>query len=221
MPDKLIELWPEILMALGQTFYMMVFTITIAALLGIPLGTLLYLIRPDVLGRKTVLYVVLDGVVNVVRSFPFLILLIAIIPFTRFLTGSGIGTTAVIVPLTISAIPDFARLIEQTLLEVNRGLVEAAEACGASRLQVIWKVLYSEARSGIANTVTIITISFISYSTVAGIVGGGGIGDFAIRHGYYRYQPEVMVFTVILIIIMVQGIQMTGNRIVRKLDKRH
>jgi len=99
--------------------------------------------------------------------------------------------------------------------------VEAAEACGASRLQVIWKVLYSEARSGIANTVTIITISFISYSTVAGIVGGGGIGDFAIRHGYYRYQPEVMVFTVILIIIMVQGIQMTGNRIVRKLDKRH
>ncbi|REK60874.1 MAG: methionine ABC transporter ATP-binding protein [Cohnella sp.] len=220
MLDKLIALWPEILIALYQTFYMMFFTVAISALLGIPLGTLLYLIRPSITGKSSVLYVVLDGIVNIVRSFPFLILMIAIVPFTRLVVGSAIGTTAVIVPLTISAIPDFARLIEQTLLEVNRGVVEAAESAGANRLQVIWKVLYSEARSGIANTITIITISFISYSTVAGMVGGGGIGDFAIRHGYYRYQPDVMVFTVILIILIVQTIQTIGNRVVRKLDKR-
>jgi D-methionine transport system permease protein len=216
-----IELLPEMLKALGQTAYMMVCSMTIAAVFGISLGTLLYLVRPGSLLEKPKLYLILDTLVNIVRSFPFLILLIVLIPFTRLIVGTAIGTTAVIVPLAISAIPDFARLIEQTLLEVNRGVIQAAEAMGASTSQIVRKVLYKEARSGIANTVTIISINFLSFSTVAGLVGGGGIGDFAIRYGYYRYQLDVMAVTVVLIVLLVQAIQMTGNLIVRRLDKRH
>jgi D-methionine transport system permease protein len=122
--------------------------------------------------------------------------------------------------MAINSIPYFARFIEQVLLEVNRGVVEAAESMGANRFQIIWKVLYTEACSGIANSITIITVSFLSYSTVAGLVGGGGIGDFAIRYGYYRYQTDVMFFTVMLIVFFVQSFQFTGNYFVRKLDKR-
>lgn len=216
-----IELWPEIAHALGQTAYMMIFALGAASLLGIPLGTALYLIRPGSLAERPRLYAVLDAGVNLVRSFPFLILLIVLIPFTRLVVGTAIGTTAVIVPLAISAIPEFARLIEQTLLEVNRGVIQAAESMGASTSQIVIKVLYCEGRSGIVNTVTIIAINFLSFSTVAGLVGGGGIGDFAIRYGYYRYQLDVMVCTVILIVAIVQLMQSAGNYLVRRLDKRH
>lgn len=208
------------MVALGQTFYMMAITLTIAIAMGTLLGTILYLIRPGSASYRPKLYVLLDGVVNLVRSFPFLILMIAIIPFTRLIVGTAIGTTAVIVPLTICAIPEFARLIEQTLLEVDKGVIEAAEAMGANQLQIIWKVLYLEARSGIANVITINSVGFLSYSTVAGLVGGGGIGDFAIRYGYYRYQTDIMVATVLIIIVLVQIIQTTGNFAVRRLDKR-
>lgn len=220
MLDNVIAVWPEILTALAQTFYMMLITLSVAVAVGTPLGTLLYIIRPGSVNSAPKLYAVIDGIINLIRSFPFLILLIAIIPFTRFIVGTAIGTTAVVVPLAISAIPEFARLIELTLLEVNRGVVEAAESMGANTRQIIWKVLYSEARSGIANALTIISVSFLSFSTVAGLVGGGGIGDFAIRYGYYRYQVDIMVATVILIIIIVQILQMTGNFAVRKLNKR-
>ncbi|MDR2706035.1 MAG: ABC transporter permease [Planctomycetaceae bacterium] len=217
---KIWELMPQIGTAFGQTFYMMICTLSIAAVVGIPFGTYLYLIRPGSMMQKPKIYIVLDAMVNIVRSFPFLILMVAIIPFTRLIVGTSLGTTAVIVPLSISAIPDFARLIEQVLLEVNRGVIEMAEAAGANTFQIIWKVLYREARSGMVNSATLITISFISYSTVAGLVGGGGIGDFAIRYGYYRYQPEVMIFTVVLIILLVQVIQTIGRIISQKLDKR-
>ena len=220
MLDNIIAVWPEIMVALGQTFYMMAITLTIAIAMGTLLGTILYLIRPGSASYRPKLYVLLDGVVNLVRSFPFLILMIAIIPFTRLIVGTAIGTTAVIVPLTICAIPEFARLIEQTLLEVDKGVIEAAEAMGANQLQIIWKVLYLEARSGIANVITINSVGFLSYSTVAGLVGGGGIGDFAIRYGYYRYQTDIMVATVLIIIVLVQIIQTTGNFAVRRLDKR-
>jgi D-methionine transport system permease protein len=146
--------------------------------------------------------------------------MVAIIPFTRFVVGTSLGTTAVIVPLSICAIPDLARLIEQALLGVDRGVIEMAEASGAGMFRIIWKVLYREARSGMVSAVTMLCVSFVSYSTVAGLVGGGGIGDFAIRYGYYRYQPEVMVFTVVLIILFVQVIQTIGRIISHKLDKR-
>lgn len=220
MLNNVLAVWPEILIALVQTFYMMIVTLSVAVIVGTPLGTFLYLVRPESIISAPKLYVVMDGVINLVRSFPFLILMIAIIPFTRLIVGTAIGTTAVVVPLAISAIPEFARLIEQTLLEVNRGVVEAAESMGANTRQIIWKVLYSEARSGIVNAITIISVAFLSFSTVAGLVGGGGIGDFAIRYGYYRYQVDVMVVTVILIIIIVQIIQTMGNFMVRRLDKR-
>jgi D-methionine transport system permease protein len=220
MFDNIVQAWPEIVEALGQTFYMLVITVPLAVLFGTPLGTVLYLTRPGSFLKAPRLYYVLNGIVNLVRSFPFLILMIAIIPFTRLIVGTALGTTAATVPMIINSVPYFARFVEQTLLEVNRGVVEAAESMGASKLQIIWKVLYSEARSGIANSITIITVSFLSYSTVAGLVGGGGIGDFAIRYGYYRYQTDVMFFTVILIVVFVQAFQFTGNAVVRRLDKR-
>jgi len=212
--------WPDIVPALGQTFYMLVITIPLAVLLGTPLGTVLYLTRPGSIIYAPRLYFILNGLVNLIRSFPFLILMIAMIPVTRLIVGTALGTTAATVPMVVNSIPYFARFVEQALLDVSRGTVEAAEAMGANRRQIIWKVLYGEARSGIANSITIITISFLSYSTVAGLVGGGGIGDFAIRYGYYRYETDVMLFTIFLMVILVQVLQFSGNFIVRRLDKR-
>ncbi len=211
---------PELLKAAGETLFMLLVTIPLAVLLGIPLGTVLFLTRPRSFVRAPRLYLVLNGAVNLVRSFPFLILLIAMVPVTKFLVGSALGTLAATVPLAVNSIPYFARLVEQNLLEVNRGVIEAAESMGATRLQVVWKVLYTEARSGIAGSVTILTVSFLAYSTVAGLVGGGGIGDFAIRYGYYRYQTDIMVVTIALIILVVQVLQFGGNSLVRRLDKR-
>ena len=220
MIDDIQQAWPEIAQAVGQTAYMLVITIPLAVALGTPLGTLLYLTRPGSIVKASRLYLILNGAVNLVRSFPFLILMIAMIPVTRMIVGTALGTTAATVPMIVNSIPYFARFVEQTLLEVNRGVIEAAESMGANRRQIIWKVLYAEARSGIANSITIMTVSFLSYSTVAGLVGGGGIGDFAIRYGYYRYQTEVMFFTIFLIVAFVQVFQFTGNLVVRKLDKR-
>jgi D-methionine transport system permease protein len=158
--------------------------------------------------------------VNVLRSFPFLILLVAMIPLTRLIVGTALGTIAVTVPMVVNAVPYFGRLAENALLDVNRGVIEAGQAMGMSRWQLVRKVLYVEARSGLANCVTIVTVSFLGYSTVAGLVGGGGIGDFAIRWGYYRYETNVMIFTVALMVFFVQIFQFTGNRVVRALDKR-
>ncbi|GCL73190.1 ABC transporter permease [Paenibacillus sp. JMULE4] len=220
MLDNVIYAWPELLKAIGETFYMLVLTIPIAVAIGTPLGTVLFLTRPGSFLKAPRFYVILNGIVNLIRSFPFLILMIAIIPFTRLIVGTALGTTAATVPMIINAVPYFARFIEQILLEVNRGVVEAAESMGANKFQIVWKVLYTEARSGIANSITIVTVSFLSYSTVAGLVGGGGIGDFAIRYGYYRYQTDVMFVTIIIMVLFVQIFQFTGNLIVRKLDKR-
>lgn len=211
---------PEFLKATGETLFMLVVTIPLAVLLGAPLGTVLFLTRPGSFVHAPRLYVALNTVVNFVRSFPFLILLIAMIPITKLIVGSALGTLGAVVPMVVNSIPYFARFVEQNLLEVNRGVVEAAESMGATRAQIIWKVLYAEARSGLAGSVTILTVSFLSYSTVAGLVGGGGIGDFAIRYGYYRYQTEIMVVTIAIIIVFVQLLQFGGNALVRKLDKR-
>lgn len=211
---------PELGKAAGETLLMLVITIPLAVLLGAPLGVVLFLTRPASLVHAPRLYLVLNAAVNLVRSFPFLILLIAMVPLTKLIVGSALGTLAATVPLVVNSIPYFARFVEQNLLEVNRGVVEAAESMGATRLQIVWKVLLAEARSGIAGSITILAVSFLAYSTVAGLVGGGGIGDFAIRYGYYRYQTEIMVVTIALIIVAVQFIQYGGTLAVRKLDKR-
>jgi D-methionine transport system permease protein len=218
--EDVAHAWPDLVQAIWQTLYMLVLTIPMAVLLGTPLGTLLFLTRPGSFIKAPRAYFLLNGAVNLVRSFPFLILMIAMIPVTRLLVGTALGTTAATVPMIVYFVPYFARFVEQTLLDVNRGVIEAAQSMGASRLQIVWKVLYTEARSGIASSVTILTVSFLSYSTVAGLVGGGGIGDFAIRYGYYRYQTGVMFFTIFLTVAFVQAFQFAGNIIVRRLDKR-
>jgi D-methionine transport system permease protein len=164
--------------------------------------------------------VALGWAVNTVRSFPFIVLLVALVPFTRLLTGSSIGPLAAAVPLSVAAIPYFARLVEQTLAEVPHGVIEAAQAMGASKLQIVTRVLLVEARSGLVLALTVLAISFLSYSAVAGVVGGGGIGDLAIRYGYYRFETDVMVLTVTVLVALVAMIQLTGARLARRLDKR-
>lgn len=220
MIDKIHSVLPQIALATTQTAYMLVLTLLIALVLGGGLGIWLYVVRPDSLAPNRPLYLVLDAVVNFVRSFPFLILLISIIPFTRFVVGTAIGTTAVVVPLSISAIPEFARLVEQALLDVRVGVVDAARAFGAGRSQVIRHVLLVEARPGLINAFTILSVIYLSATTVAGLVGGGGLGNFAITFGYYRYEPVVMAATVLVIIIWVQLIQTIGTVCVRRADKR-
>jgi len=218
--SSLLRAAPEILQAFGETFYMLLVTVPLAVLFGTALGTVLFLARPGSLLRAPRLYLALNATVNLLRSFPFLILMIALIPVTRLLVGTALGTTAATVPMVINAIPYFARLAEQALLDVDRGVIEAGQAMGMSRKQVVWHILYVEARSGLANCVTIVTVSFFGYSTVAGLVGGGGLGDFAIRWGYYRYETLVLFVTVGIMVACVQAFQFTGNTVVRRLDKR-
>ncbi|NKI94267.1 methionine ABC transporter permease [Rhizobacter sp. SG703] len=220
MPDNIVAILPELSTALGQTLLMLAIGLSAAVLLGGPLGIWLFLLGPGQSLANRPLFAVVSWAVNTVRSFPFIILLVALVPFTRAIAGSSIGPVAAAVPLSFAAIPYFARLVEQNLRDVPRGVIEAAHAMGASELQIIWRVLIVEARSGLVLALTVLAISFLSYSAVAGVVGGGGIGDLAIRYGYYRFQTDVMVFTVAILIVLVQAIQLVGNTIARRLDKR-
>ena len=220
MFDRILEVLPEIGVAMGQTLTMLLVAIPLAVLLGTPLGVLLYTIGPNGLKHRPKLHRVLDGLVNLLRSFPFLILLIAIIPVTRFIVGTTIGTAAVIVPLTLNAIPYFARFVEQNLSQLGGGVVEAARSMGASRSQIVRDVLIVEAKPGLVSSITIMTVSFISYSAMAGLVGGGGIGDFAIRYGYYRYETPLMITAIVLMILLVTVVQLGGSYVARRLDKR-
>ena len=217
---NLVDLLPELAVALGETLTMLGIGLAAAVLLGGPLGILLFLVGDGRLLPNRPLAAVLGWTVNTIRSFPFIILLVALVPFTRVIAGSSIGPVAAAVPLSVAAIPYFARLVEQTLREVPRGVIEAAQAMGASDLQVVLRVLLVEARPGLVLALTVLAISFLSYSAVAGVVGGGGIGDLAIRYGYYRFETDVMVFTVALLVLLVQAIQLAGNRLARRLDKR-
>ncbi|MFZ6780715.1 methionine ABC transporter permease [Undibacterium sp. Ji83W] len=220
MFENLISLLPELGTAALQTFTMLAIGLSAAVLIGGPLGVLLFLVGDGQSLQNRPLAVFLGWLVNTIRSFPFIILLVALVPFTRFIVGTSIGPLAAAVPLSIAAIPYFARLVEQSFREVPRGVIEAAHAMGASELQIIVRVLLVEARSGLVLALTVLAISFLSYSAVAGVVGGGGIGDLAIRYGYYRFQTDVMFITVALLIALVQIIQFTGNRIARHIDKR-
>lgn len=220
MFDLIVPILPEIKKALFETLYMVSITVFIGVLFGLIVGTLLYISREGSFAQNKWVNSILNSVVSFIRSFPFLILAIAVVPISRFIVGSSIGTSAAIVPLTISCVPYFARFVESALLEVNRGVIEAAQSMGATKYQIVTKVLFSEARSNIVNAITIVTISYFSYSTIAGIVGGGGIGDFAIRYGFYRFETEILIFTIAIIIVIVQVIQITGNFFVRVLDKR-
>ncbi|GJI98957.1 metal ABC transporter permease [Duganella caerulea] len=218
--DAIIAMLPEMWTALGQTLTMLGIGLTAAVLIGGPLGVLLFLVADGQSLQNRPIALVLGWLVNVVRSFPFIILLVALVPFTRIIAGTSIGPLAAAVPLSFAAVPYFARMVEQNLREVPRGVIEAAHAMGASELQIVLRVLLVEARSGLVLALTVLSISFLSYSAVAGVVGGGGIGDLAIRYGYYRFETDIMVATVAILIAMVQLIQFTGNRIAKRLDKR-
>lgn len=218
--DAIIAMLPEMWTALGQTLTMLGIGLTAAVLIGGPLGILLFLVADGQSLQNRPASLILGWFVNTVRSFPFIILLVALVPFTRIIAGTSIGPLAAAVPLSFAAVPYFARMVEQNLREVPRGVIEAAHAMGASEMQIVLRVLLVEARSGLVLALTVLSISFLSYSAVAGVVGGGGIGDLAIRYGYYRFETDIMVATVAILIAMVQLIQFTGNRIAKRLDKR-
>ena len=203
-----------------ETLVMVFISGGIGTVLGIPLCIVLFVTDKKSFLPMPILNAVLGAVVNALRSVPFIILLVAIIPFTRLIVGSSIGTAAAIVPLTISVAPFIARIVETSLREVDKGLVEAAQAMGATNLQIVTKVLLPEAMPGILAGLTIAVISLIGYSAMAGVVGGGGLGDLGIRYGYQRFMPEVMWPVVIVLIILVQGLQSFGDRLVRKISHR-
>jgi D-methionine transport system permease protein len=215
--ERLIAL---LLDALQQTLAMVFAAGLIGFLFGIPLGVLLHTSKKSGLLENISFNKVLGTVINIGRSIPFIILLVAIIPFTRFIVGSSIGTSAAIVPLTIAAIPFIARLVEGALLEVPSGLVEAAQAMGAKPMQIITKVLLPEALPGIINAVTITLVTLVGYSAMAGTVGGGGLGDVGIRYGYQRFDGTVMMITVVILVILVQIIQSLGDHLVKRVDHR-
>ncbi|WP_025566148.1 methionine ABC transporter permease [Psychromonas sp. SP041] len=214
---RLIELLVD---SLWETLVMVFTSGFIGFAVGIPLGVLLHLSKKNGLLENMVLNKVLGVVVNIGRSIPFIILLVALIPVTRFIVGSSIGTAAAIVPLTIGAIPFIARLVEGALLEVPSGLVEAAQAMGAKPIQIINKVLLPEALPGIINAVTITLVTLVGYSAMAGTVGGGGLGDVGIRYGYQRFDATVMMITIVILVILVQMIQSLGDYLVKRVDHR-
>ena len=206
--------------SLAETLYMLSVSAIIAAIIGIPLGILLVVTEENGILVCPVLNKPLAFAINMVRSIPFIILMVAIIPFTRMVAGTSIGTTAAIVPLTIAAIPYTARMVETSIREIPFGLIEAAESMGASPYQIIKKVLIPEALPSIIENMTVVIVSLIGSSAMAGTIGGGGLGDLAIRYGYQRFQADVMIATIIVLIIIVQLIQFIGSTWSRKTDKR-
>lgn len=211
---------PQIIKAIIETLQMVSISLAIGSVFGIPIGVLLVITKSGGIIKNKVVFSVLNNIINIVRSLPFIILLVAIVPFTRFIVGSSIGTKAAIIPLIVYIIPYIARLIENSLLEVSSGIIEAAEAMGATTIQIIWHFLLPEALGSLILSLTTATIGLIGATAMAGTVGGGGIGDVAISYGYQRFNTGVIVVTVIILIIFVQAIQNLGNVLAKK-ARRH
>lgn len=211
-------MWDIILNATGQTLYMVFWSTLLSVILGFFPAIILTLTAPDGLRPNKIVYEALSFVVNVFRSFPFIILLIIIIPFTRFIAGKSIGTTAAIVPLTVSAIPYIARVFETSLRETDPGVIEAARSFGASDWQILFRVYIKESIPRMLNGVVLLIISLVGYSAMAGTVGGGGLGDIAIRYGYQSYNTEYLVICSVILIIFVQLVQMLGNWLYKKIS---
>jgi D-methionine transport system permease protein len=215
--EALLELFVS---SLWETIVMVGISGVVGALIGVPLGVFLRLTDAGGVLHNSAANRIVGGIVNAVRSTPFIILLVAIIPLTRFITGSSIGTAAAVVPLTIAAAPFVARLVETALREVDHGLIEAAQAMGATTGQIVWKVLLPEALPGIVAGLTITFVSLTGYSAMAGAIGGGGLGDLGIRYGYQRFLPEVMLAVVAVLILFVQVVQSGGDWLVRRLSHK-
>ena len=214
------EVVDMILKGIQETLYMTLLSTLMGYVIGLPMGVLLAVSDKDGLKPNRVLYRILDVIANIVRSIPFLILLILLIPFTRMIVGKSYGSTATVVPLVIADGPFIARMVESSLKEVDEGVIEAARSMGASNLRIIVKVLLVEARTSLINGATIAVGTILGYSAMAGTIGGGGLGDIAIRYGYHRYQADIMIVTVVLLVILVQIFQMVGTTLANRLDKR-
>ncbi|MEN3147739.1 methionine ABC transporter permease [Neorhizobium sp. IRAMC:178] len=207
--------------ALWQTLQMVVAAGLIGSLIGLPIGVFLATSGKGELFPAPISNRIIGAIVNAARSTPFIILVVAIIPFTRLVTGTSIGTYAAIVPLTVATIPFVARLAEAAIREVDKGLIEAARAMGATPLQIVFKVLLAEAKPGLTLALTLTLVSLIGYSAMVGAVGGGGLGDLGIRYGYQRFMPDVMLAVVVVLIVLVQAIQSAGDALARRFDKRN
>jgi D-methionine transport system permease protein len=216
----MMELWPDISKAFGETLYMIGVSLAIAIVIGLPLGIVLFVTDKGLFLQNRFIKSVLGFVVNMIRSIPFIILLVALIPLTKMLVDSTIGPAAASVSLSVAAIPFFARIVETSLREIDKGVIEAAVAVGATPWMIIKDVLLPEAKAGIVQGITITIISLVAYSAMAGVVGGGGIGDLAIRFGYYRYDNTIMIVTVVILIVLVQILQQLGDWTSKAIDKR-
>lgn len=205
---------------IGETLYMVFVSLLIAVVIGIPLGVFTTITRKGHILHNIMVNKLINIVINIGRSIPFIILMVAVIPFTRRIVGTSIGTSAAIVPLALSAIPFVGRIVDNALLEISPGIIEAARAMGATPLQIIFKVMLKEASSAIILGITLTAINLIGYSAMAGAIGGGGLGDIAIRYGYQRFRTGVMIETVVILILMVQLIQWTGNYLAARFDHR-
>ena len=218
--QHMMELWPDISKAFGETLYMIGVSLAIAIVVGLPLGIVLFVTDKGLFLENRAIKSILGFIVNMVRSIPFIILLVALIPLTKLLVDSTIGPAAASVSLSVAAIPFFARIVETSLREIDKGVIEAAVAVGATPWMIIKDVLLPEAKPGIIQGVTITLISLVAYSAMAGVVGGGGIGDLAIRFGYYRYDNTIMIVTVVILIVLVQILQQLGDWTSKAIDKR-
>ncbi|WP_455229691.1 methionine ABC transporter permease [Geopseudomonas aromaticivorans] len=222
MLEKLLPnvFWPEIWQASLDTLAMLGGSLLFTVLLGLPLGVLLFLSGPRQLFDNRPLYRLLSLVVNVLRSVPFVILLILMIPLTELIVGTSLGALGAIPPLVVGATPLFARLAETALREVDRGIIEATQAMGATTRQIVLNALLPEARPGLLAALTVTAITLVSYTAMSGLIGGGGLGDLAVRYGYQRYQPDVMAVTVVLLLVLVQVLQGVGDRLVIRFSRK-
>jgi D-methionine transport system permease protein len=219
MGERIRELLQDLVKAFGETFQMVGVSLALAIVLGIPIGLLLYVTDRGLFLQNRLVNAVGGFVVNVIRSIPFVILLVLLLPFTQWMLGSTIGPGAASIPLSVAAVAFYARLVHASLWEVDRGVIEAATAAGASPMQIVRYVLLPESLPGLLRGLTVTAVSLIGYSAMAGIVGGGGVGDLAIRFGYYRYETTVMVVTVVILIALVQVVQSIGDLIAHRADK--
>jgi D-methionine transport system permease protein len=220
MPFDWSWFWPELWVSIEQTLYMVGVSLVFAILIGIPLGVILVVTREGGILEQKIVFTVLSTIINIFRSIPFIILVVAIIPFTRWVVGTATGTTAAIVPLVLFTAPYIGRLVENSLLEVDKGVIEVAQAMGATPWQIIWRFLLPEALGSIIMSLTIATIGLIGATAMAGAVGAGGLGDLAITYGYQQFQTQVSIITVVLLVVLVQIIQTIGNYISKKLRRR-
>ena len=217
MPQGMGEL---LLNGIFETMYMTIVSTDISYIIGIPLGVIVYITDTNGICKNRVVNFITGTIINIVRSIPFLILLVAIMPFTRLVVGTSIGSTATIVPLIVAAVPFIARMVESSLKEIDGGIIEAAKAMGSSTLQIVTKVLIPEAKPSLMVGGTIAFATILGYSAMAGFVGGGGLGAIATNYGYYRYHTDVMLITVALLVLIVQIFQEVGLKLVNKVDKR-